>query len=578
MRFPPRLSSAVRIVLFYLLFGGVWILASDQVLEALAGSPEAYQRWQTYKGWAFVLASGAIIYLLVRREARGRLLRERLFTDVLDLVPDPVVVRRVGDNTYTEVNRAFARALGRRVEEVAGRAPDELGLTLDPGEWRAYGELLRDRGHVENFPLHTTFPDGTDRTLLVTASVEEYAGEDYVVSVDREITELERTRDELEAQLRRIESLREIDLAITASLDVRVTLSVVLDQVTEQLDVDAASVLLLNGATRRLEFASGRGFRTQALRQTTFDAGEGHAGAAARDRDVVWIEDLREDPDGLAASRDLGEEGFVGYAAVPLVARGHVNGVLEIFHRERLTPPETWFDFLEALAGQASIAVDNAELYEDLQRSHERLREAYDRTIEGWARALDLRDRETHGHTRRVARVTVRLAREMGVPQEDLVHVRRGALLHDIGKMGVPDAVLQKPGPLDDEEWDVMRSHPELAYRLLSPIEFLRPALDIPRHHHEKWDGSGYPDGLRGEEIPLAARIFAIVDVWDALLSDRPYREPWPEEKVKAYLREEAGSHFDPDVVEAFFELDLDAIPIPERLERETIGRRPSRS
>lgn len=573
MRTPTRFSSALRVAALYLLFGGLWILVSDRVLGLLAGSPDAYQQWQTYKGWAFVLVSAGLIWALVRQEARGRALHERLLSDVLDLVPDPVIVRRLGDNAYTEVNRAFARALGRPVEEVAGRTPDELGLAADPEEWRDYEERLRSRGRVDNFAMHTTFPDGTDRTLLITASVEEYAGEECVVSVDKEITELEETRDRLEAQLRRIESLREIDMAITASLDVRVTLNVVLDQVTRQLGVDAASVLLLNRATRHLEFASGRGFRTRSLRHTNLSLGEGHAGRAAKDRDLLWIEDLGDEGGGLLDSRDLRGEGFVSYGAVPLVAKGQVNGVLEIFRRQPLDPPRSWFDFLEALAGQASIAVDNAELYEDLQRSHEQLRGAYDETIEGWARALDLRDRETHGHTQRVTRVTMQLAREMGVPKEDRVHVRRGALLHDIGKMGVPDSILQKPGSLDDEEWEVMERHPDLAYRLLSPIEFLRPALDIPRHHHEKWDGSGYPDGLRGPEIPLAARIFAVVDVWDALLSDRPYREPWPEDRVMRHLREEAGSHFDPEVVEAFFGLELEEIPIPERVEREGAAR-----
>jgi putative nucleotidyltransferase with HDIG domain/PAS domain S-box-containing protein len=573
VRTPPRLTSALRVAALYLVFGGLWILVSDRALGALAGSPETYQQWQTYKGWAFVLASSGVIWALVRREARDRTLQERLLSDVLDLVPDPVVVRRLGDDVYTEVNQAFARALGRPVGEVEGRTPGELGLVVDPEEWRDYEERLRSRGRVDNYAMHTTFPDGIDRTLLITASVEEYAGQRCVVSVDKEITELEETRDRLEAQLRRVESLREIDMAITASLDVRVTLNVVLDQVTRQLDVDAADVLLLNRATRQLEFASGRGFRTRAVRGTSLSDGEGRAGRVARKRELAWVDDLRDGGGDLVASRGLRDEGFVSYAAVPLVAKGQVNGVLEVFHREPLDPPRSWFDFLEALAGQASIAVDNAGLYEDLQRSHGQLRGAYDETIEGWARALDLRDRETHGHTQRVARVTLGLAREMGMAEEDLVHVRRGALLHDIGKMGVPDAILQKPGSLDDDEWTVMKKHPELAYRLLSPIEFLRPALDIPRYHHEKWDGSGYPDGLRGQEIPLAARIFAVVDVWDALLSDRPYREPWSEDRVEEHLREESGSHFDPEVVEAFFALDLEDIPIPERVEREKGGR-----
>jgi len=177
---------------------------------------------------------------------------------------------------------------------------------------------------------------------------------------------------------------------------------------------------------------------------------------------------------------------------------------------------------------------------------------AYDATIEGWARALDLRDRETEGHCRRVTDMTVRLAREMGVDEEELVHIRAGALLHDIGKMGVPDSILLKAGPLTDEEWEVVRKHPVLAYELLAPIAFLRPAISIPYLHHEKWDGTGYPLGLAGEQIPLAARIFAVADVWDALSSDRPYRERWPEERVHEHIRSLAGIHFDPAVVEAY--------------------------
>ena len=177
---------------------------------------------------------------------------------------------------------------------------------------------------------------------------------------------------------------------------------------------------------------------------------------------------------------------------------------------------------------------------------------AYDITLEGWARALELRDQETIGHTRRVTELTDRLARKMGIPDSDLIHVRRGALLHDIGKMGIPDRILHKPGELTSEEWEIMRTHPVLANDMLSPIHFLHPALDIPYHHHEKWDGSGYPCGLKGEEIPLVARIFAIIDVYDALTTDRPYRIAWSQETTLAYIREQNGIHFDPQVVEIF--------------------------
>lgn len=177
---------------------------------------------------------------------------------------------------------------------------------------------------------------------------------------------------------------------------------------------------------------------------------------------------------------------------------------------------------------------------------------AYDETIQGWARALDLRDNDTAHHSLRVTWAAEELARRMDVDAADLVHIRRGALLHDIGKIGVPDAILYKPGPLTDEEWVVMRRHPETARELLEPIEYLKDAMDVPVYHHERWDGCGYPYGLAGEAIPFAARIFAVVDVWDALTSDRPYRDAWSEEDAFAYLREEAGHHFDPACVAAF--------------------------
>ena len=180
---------------------------------------------------------------------------------------------------------------------------------------------------------------------------------------------------------------------------------------------------------------------------------------------------------------------------------------------------------------------------------------AYDATTEGWSRTLDVREHDTADHTRRVTEMVLRLAQAMGVPADDLVHIRRGALLHDIGKMSIPDSILLKPGPLTPTEWTVMRQHPQVAFELLFPITFLRPALDIPYCHHEKWDGSGYPRGLKGPEISLPARMFAIVDVWDALRFDRPYRLAWPEPRVLAYIREQSGRHFDPLLVAAFLKL-----------------------
>jgi PAS domain S-box-containing protein len=188
----------------------------------------------------------------------------------------------------------------------------------------------------------------------------------------------------------------------------------------------------------------------------------------------------------------------------------------------------------------------------ELQDAHHNLQEAYERTIEGWVRALDLRDRETEGHTQRVSELTLKVARIIGFSEDELVHIRRGALLHDMGKMAIPDEILQKPGPLNEAEWEKMRHHPIYAYEMLSPISYLHPALEIPFFHHERWDGSGYPRGLKGEEIPLPARLFAIIDVWDALCSDRPYRKKLPRNEVITYLRENAGVLFDPKLTHVF--------------------------
>jgi putative nucleotidyltransferase with HDIG domain len=242
--------------------------------------------------------------------------------------------------------------------------------------------------------------------------------------------------------------------------------------------------------------------------------------------------------------------------AAPLVAKGQVCGVLEVFWRSPPAATPERLAFLDALSGQAAIAIDNADLFDNLQRANLDLVMAYDATIEGWSKALDLRDRETEGHTLRVTELTLRLARAMGVPDDLQIHLRRGALLHDIGKMGIPDSILLKPGPLSAEEWEIMRRHPVLAFELLASISYLREALDIPYCHHEKWDGTGYPRKLRGTQIPLLARIFAIVDVYDALTSDRPYRAAWPKEKALAYIQEQSGTHFDPDVVAAFLGLE----------------------
>ena len=352
-------------------------------------------------------------------------------------------------------------------------------------------------------------------------------------------------------QLQYLGALRQIDLAIASSLDLRVALNILLDQVLAQLGVDAADVMLFNPSTQSLEFAAGRGFRSPTIETTRLRIGEGYAGRAVMERRMIYIPDLGRTGDRFGPSLRLASEGFASYYGVPLIASGAVKGVLEIFHRTPLHAPrnQSWLDFLESLSRQAALAIDKAEMFSKLKRSNDELALAYDATIEGWSKALELRSNETEGHTQRVTEITVRLGRAFNMSNEELVQVRRGALLHDIGKISIPDAILQKPGPLTDEEWKIMRRHPGYAYELLQPIEYLNQALEIPYCHHEKWDGSGYPRGLAGNQIPLEARIFSIVDVWDSLLSDRPYRKAWSKEKTLKYLKEQSGIHFDPEVL-----------------------------
>jgi PAS domain S-box-containing protein/putative nucleotidyltransferase with HDIG domain len=355
--------------------------------------------------------------------------------------------------------------------------------------------------------------------------------------------------------LERLNGLRAIDQAIASNLDMRLTLKILLNQTMNQLSVDAADVLLLHPGSNLLKVVAEQGFHTRLLENTSLS--DSIAGRTILEHQSITTLDfesatLRENPQFVKLWK---EEGFVRYWCVPLVVKGEVKGVLEVYRRSLLNPDAEWIEFLEMLAGQAAIAIDNTQLFENLQRANIDLSMAYDATIEGWSRAMDLRDHETEGHTLRVTDLTIKLARAMNISESQLTAIRRGALLHDIGKMGIPDSILLKEGDLTKEEWVMMRRHPQLALDMLKPIAYLNNALDIPYCHHEKWDGSGYPRGLKGEQIPLAARIFAVADVYDAITNNRPYRKAQSKEEALRYIRKQSGSHFDAQIVEKFLEL-----------------------
>jgi PAS domain S-box-containing protein len=363
-----------------------------------------------------------------------------------------------------------------------------------------------------------------------------------------------------EKQLRHLTSLYTIDQAISKRHGLEAILQIIVQEARSQLDVDALAIHLYDPHAQQLTFVAGDGFRTEFIKDTSLKMGKGVIGKAAKAKVSIYIPNVYQATTPLINTQLFREEKFIAHHVSPLLIQDQLKGVIEVFHRKEFNPPQEWKSLFEAFAGQAAIAIDNAQLFEGIQHTNLQLSIAYDATLEGWAKALELRDRETLGHSNRVTELTLHIAAEMGIPNEQLIHIWRGVRLHDIGKMGIPDSILLKPGPLTDIEWEIMRRHPQYAYELLAPIEYLRPALEIPYYHHERWDGSGYPRGLKGEEIPLAARIFAVVDAWDALTSDRPYRSAWEQKKALEYILEQRGKQFDPAVVDIFLRIIQDQI------------------
>jgi len=479
-----------------------------------------------------------------------------LLASIVHSCMDPIVATSI-DGEVETWNPAAERLFGFSESEIVGKS---IELILPADRRHEVVEILaRARQDQPTERFQTVRQDSSGHlidVLLSVSPVKTASGEIVGTAANlHDIRELKQTQRQLSRQIDRLSALRAIDLAIISGSDIKVAANEILSWILTTSNVDAASLLIYDPDRDMLKFAAGVGFKSAKIRSTSLRTGEGIAGRVALTREAVVIPSLKND--SSFARRDLVEaEHFEGYAAIPLVAKGHVMGVVEVYHRSILSLPDDEWEFLRSLAQQAAIAIDNARLFDGLERSNTDLRLAYDATIEGWARLLDLRDKETEGHSRRVAELTLDLAEAVGISGESLIHIRRGALLHDIGKMAIPDSILMKTGPLTSEERTIMEEHPTFAYQMLSPIEFLRPSLDIPYCHHERWDGAGYPRCLKGEQIPLAARIFTVIDVWDALRSRRPYRHGWSAERVLNHIKRHSGSHFDPRIVDTFSRLD----------------------
>jgi HD-GYP domain-containing protein (c-di-GMP phosphodiesterase class II) len=360
--------------------------------------------------------------------------------------------------------------------------------------------------------------------------------------------------DQLKLKQSQLRALMSVGQMINSSRGLRRVLEEVMDSLVSLMRAERG-FLMLREPNGDLAVRIARGIAHVNLDEEAFKVSRSVVRKVVESNAPVLTTNAQADP-RFDAQLSVAAYQLRSILCVPLKLKEELIGVLYVDNRAHAGIfKEHDLELISAFADQAAVAIDSARLFEDLQDSHRELEKAYQATLEGWVRALDLRDKETEGHTQRVTVLTHRLARSMGVDDGALVHITRGALLHDIGKMAIPDGILLKPGQLTDDERRLIQMHPVYAYEMLSPIAFLVPAIDIPYCHHEKWDGTGYPRSLKREEIPFAARIFPIIDVWDALTSNRPYRKAMPEEEVRRLIKGDSGKHFDPRVVEAFMDL-----------------------
>ncbi len=363
--------------------------------------------------------------------------------------------------------------------------------------------------------------------------------------------------EKTQRQYKHMTSIHQVGQAISSILNLKIILDILLRNAVSQLGVDAASILLYDPVSSTLKYSAGVGFITEEIAKSNLKLGEGRAGKAAAERRMISNPDLTQAKDSFSRVVLFQKEELRSHHVAPLIDKGEVLGVLEVFSKNKFFPDEEWLELFGTLATQAAIAIDTLSLYDEVQKRNSQLSFAYDATIKGWSMAMDMRDRYSGDHTQRVVDASQRLAQALGITGLDLISIRRGALLHDVGKISVPDKILQKPGKLSPEERKELERHPVMAYEMLRSIHYLKNAIEIPYCHHEKWDGSGYPRGLKGEEIPISARIFSVVNTWDALTNDRPYRKAMSQDDAIQEMRSESGKAFDPKIVEVFLKNKL---------------------
>lgn len=366
----------------------------------------------------------------------------------------------------------------------------------------------------------------------------------------------EGTEKKLTVQLERMHALGNIDRAIISTMDISFITDVVFDQICSQLNIECSLLYMRPNSSQQLSCQYSRGLSLLNGNSSQTDSPEPIlANRVVASDEMIIIEDLSRSHQFSEEELTFPYHKFRFYAGVPLFNLGEPIGVLEVGSTKPFSPDPEWKIFFTMIAGQAAIAIVHVNQFHDIRRLNAELLNSYENTLEGWAKVLEFKDRETKGHSDRVTNMALKLGKAIGLTAEELVHLRRGAILHDIGKLCIPEKILFKEGPLNDAEWEIMKQHPIYAQEFVADIHFLQPATNILLFHHERWDGSGYPLGLKGKQIPLGARIFMVIDVWDALSHDRPYRKAWPKERVLEYLQVNAGVLFDPEIVEIFLRM-----------------------
>ena len=570
LRYPG--FKAIRAIVCMPIFSGTEIAGAVTLCHtdpALRFDDTDIAALEQFSALASVALENARLFETAAQELQQRRESENLYRALVDQSADIILLFDPASRRLLQANKRYLELTGYTEAEIGNLTAYDV--VMDERRWidQSFDVLLPQLRSKPPEMRRFRRKDGSLFDMERTATMVSLGERDIIMSVSHDVSERRHTR--------LMEFLHETTLDIVGHLNQSELLQAIITRAVELVEAPFGYCALLDPASGELELVAVAGIDAAEFKDPP-RSGAGLAAKVLASGKAMVVDDYRNWPDRLPGALF---DRITAIAVLPLKnAHSEVVGLLTILHwdpEKRIRMDD--FSCLEEVANLASLALDNAKLYNtarielasraeielQVRQALEKLDNTYDTTLEGWARALDLRDCETEGHSRRVASIAVEMAKRMNVPAEQHIHIWRGALLHDIGKLGVPDSILLKPGPLTAEEWQIMRLHPIYGYDWLHQIEYLHPALAIPRSHHERWDGEGYPDKLSGEAIPLEARIFAPIDVWDALSSNRPYRRSWPDSKIREHIRALSGSHFDPAVVDAFLSLPPTAFVIRDK-------------